>query len=152
MICYRSGHWSLFLLTKHPILTLKILGTTAAILLPIFLASSIRPFSGDLTCVDEYSEEIYHIARVVQREAGGESKEGKLAIISALRNGAHGYKVGKLRPELVELAAKEIKKPVRHQYKHWINLKLATDRRQILIAKKALRDKKGVWVDSQWFY
>ena len=85
-------------------------------------------------------------------EGRGESDEGKKAIISALRNGARGYKVGKLRPELVELVVEEMKKPVRHKYRHWINFDLATDRRQILIAKKALRDKKGVWVDSQWFY
>lgn len=137
--------------TKLSVL-LKILGTTAAFLLPIFLASSIKPFPGDLTCSDEYSEEIYHIARAVQREAGGEVLEGKLAVIDGIRNGARGYKEGKTVDSLVRLVAKTMKERVSHPYKQWINLELATDARQVGIARRAIRSGKAIRVGAHWFY
>lgn len=123
-----------------------------ALVVPIFLASSIRPFLGVQACEPAYDDKIYHYAAVIHAEARGESEEGKLAIISALKNGAHGYKVGKLRPELVELVAGEIEKPVRHPYRFWINFDRATDIRQIRLARKAMRDKRGLMVGSHWFY
>jgi hypothetical protein len=143
---------ALFIFTKSTILSLKILGTTAVLLLPIFLASSIKPFSGDLTCSDEYSEEIYHIARVVQREAGGEILEGKLAVIDGIRNGARGYKEGKTVDSLVRLVAKTMKGRVSHPYKHWINFELATDARQVRIAKRAIRNGRALKIGAHWFY
>lgn len=143
---------ALFLFTKTTVL-LKTFGTaTAALLLPIFLANPVRPFSGDMPCVDEYSEEIYHIARAVQREAGGEVLEGKLAVIDGIRNGAHGYKEGKTVDSLVRLVAKTMKEGVSHPYKHWINLELATDARQIRIARRAIRNGRAIRIGAHWFY
>ncbi len=122
--------------------------------MPTFLASSIsnEPFSGVVTCADEYIEEIYHMARVVQREAGGESLDGKIAVIDGIRNGARGYKEGKTVDSLVRLVAKAMKERVSHPYKHWINFRFATDARQIRIAKEAIRDGKAIRVGAHWFY
>lgn len=132
---------------------LKNLGNTIAILLlPISLASSSKPFSAPETCQEAHSEEIYHIARTVWSECRGEGRDGKLAVISALRNGARGYKVGKLDNSLVELVSEEMKKPVRHPYKHWIVPDRATDKRQLAIAMKAMKDGNGFWVGSHWVY
>ncbi len=124
------------------------------LLVPTFMASSVsrEPFSGVLPCADEYSEEIYHMARVVQREAGGESLEGKIAVIDGIRNGARGYKEGKSVDSLVRLVAKTMKERVSHPYKHWINFQLATDARQVRLAKKAVRNGRARRVGAHWFY
>lgn len=72
--------------------------------------------------------------------------------MDGVRNGAHGYKEGKLDTEIVELVAGEIEKPVRHPYRHWINFSLATDKRQIAIAKRALDSGNGTWIGRHFFY
>lgn len=131
---------------------LKFLGKILLIFLPVSLSPATRPFLAVEPCDPAHDEKTYHYARVLWSEARGESLEGKLAIISALKNGAHGYKVGKLRPDLVELAAGEMKKPVRHPYRFWINFDRATDIRQIRLAKKAMRDKRGITLGSHFFF
>lgn len=144
-----------FLFTKFSVLVLKNLGKTAVLLLlPFYLGSntSKEAFSGVLPCEEAYTGIVYHYASVVWREGRGEILEGKLSIVSALRNGARGYKAGKLDPELVELVAEELKNPVRHQYKHWINLELATDKKQLKIAMKAIKENKALKIGRHWFY
>ena len=105
-----------------------------------------------MACEEAYPVEYYHYAAVIYSEARGESLDGKIAVLDGLRNGAHGYKVGRLDPEIVEIVVEGMKRPVGHPYRHWINFRLATDDRQVRIAKKALRDKKGAWVDKHWLY
>jgi hypothetical protein len=144
-----------FIHHKIRILFLKNLGKTIAILLvPTFLASSISngPFSGVVTCSEVYDWKIYHYAAVIHSEARGEGENGMIATLSALRNGARGYKVGKLDPEIVELVAREIKMPVTHGHRHWIRIELATDVRQIKRARRAIESGLAVKVASQWFY
>ena len=121
--------------------------------MPVLGANSATgAFSGVLPCVDEYSEWIYHIARSVEREAGGESLEGKIAVIDGIRNGARGYKEGKTVDSLVRLVAKTMKEGVSHPYKHWINFELATDARQIRIAKRAIKSGRAKKIGLHWFY
>ena len=137
-----------FYFTKSIILTLKFLGTTAVLLLPIFLASSIKPFSGDLPCDKGHEWIVYHYAAVIHAESRGEGREGMIATLSALRNGACGYKVGKLDPEIVELVVREMEMPITHRYRHFINFRLASDRRQIRIARRS----DGIQVGNHFFY
>lgn len=120
--------------------------------IPVFLGSSTRPFPGVAPCDEAHSIEIYQIASIVYCECRGESHEGKVAVISAVRNGARGYCTGRLDDSLVRLVAREMKKPISHPYKHWINLELATDTRQVRIAKKAIREGKALKILAQWFY
>ena len=109
-------------------------------------------FPVPVACKEAYDVKIYHYAAAIYSEARGESYEGKLAVLDALRNGAHGYKVGRLEPRIVELVVEGIKRPVGHPYKHWINFELATDDRQVKIALRALRDKNGIAIGSHFFY
>lgn len=105
-----------------------------------------------MACDEGYPVEYYHYAAVIHAEARGEGYNGMIATLSALRNGARGYNVGRLDPEIVELVAEGMKKDVGHRYKHWIRFELATDTRQVRIAMRALRDGDGVWVGRHWFY
>ena len=120
--------------------------------MPVSLSPANREFPAHVACDVGYDEEIYHWAAVIYAEARGESLDGKLAVLDALRNGAHGYKVGRLEPRIVELVVEGIKRPVGHPYKHWINFELATDDRQVKIALRALRDKNGIAIGSHFFY
>ncbi len=131
---------------------MNILRTLLLLLLPFSLSPATRPFSGATGCEEAYDVKIYHWAAVIHSEARGESYKGKIAVLDALRNGAHGYKVGKLDPELVELVVEGVKKDVGHPYRHWINFDRATDKRQIRLAKKAMRDKNGIAIGNHFFY
>ena len=131
---------------------LKNLGNLAVLLLLPFFTKSNGAFLAPETCDVGYDWEIYHYAAVIHREARGEGRDGMISVLSALRNGAHGYKVGKLDPELVELVAKEMKKPVRHQFRHWIALNLATDKRQIRVALRAIKNGRALRVGGHWFF
>lgn len=115
-------------------------------------STSNEPFSAPVACEEGHGWAVYHYAAVMYAEARGESREGKLSVMDGVRNGAHGYKEGKLTRELVELAAGEIGKPVRHPYRHWINFDLATDKRQIAIARRALDSGKFLKVGNHFFY
>jgi hypothetical protein len=144
-----------FYFTKSIVLKLKILGKTIAILLlPTFLASSVlrEAFSAPLPCDVGYEWIVYHYAAVIHRESRGEGEKGMIATLSALRNGASGYKVGRLDPEIVELVAREMKMPVTHGHRHWIRIELATDVRQIKKTMKAIKSGRAVKVANQWFY
>lgn len=148
-----------FLLIKISVL-LKILVTAAAILLPIFLASSIRPFSGDLPCVDEYSVDVYAVASVLHAEARGESQAGRLAVVHAIVNRSKKYKEsilkttrrgmrsGKLDPKLVEEASWMLKTKVGHSYCHWIAFGAATDLEWVSHARK----QEGLKIGRHFFF
>lgn len=116
------------------------------------MSPSTRLFLGTETCDAGYDWKIYHYASVVHAEARGEGRSGMVAVISALRNGARGYKVGKLDPMIVELVAEEMKKPVGHPYKHWIRLVRATDKAQLRKAKRAIRRGDALKVGRHWFF
>lgn len=122
--------------------------------MPTFLASSVsnESFSGVLTCDESYPVEYYHYAAAIHAEARGEGRDGMLAVLSGLRNGARGYKVGKLDPEIVELVVEGMKKPVTHGHRHWIRFDLATDERQIGIARKAIKMGDFLKVRNHYFY
>ena len=117
--------------------------------MPVFGANSATgAFSGDLPCDKGYEWITYHYAAVIHAESRGEGRNGMIATLSALRNGASGYKVGKLDPDIVELVAKEMKMPITHRYRHFINFRLASDNRQIKIARKS----DGIQVGNHFFY
>jgi len=105
-----------------------------------------------VACDIGYEWRVYHYAAVIHAESRGEGRDGMAATLSALRNGARGYKVGRLEPEIVEIVAEGMKKDVGHRYKHWIRFELATDARQIRIARRALKDGNGFWVGNHFFY
>ena len=144
-----------FYFTKSTILSLKILGTTAAILLPIFLASSVRPFSGVLPCDKGYDVEVYAVAGVLYSEARGESQAGRLAVVHAIVNRSKKYKEsilkttrrgmrsGKIDPKLVEEASWMLKTKVGHNYCHWIAFGAATDLKWKRYAMKQNGKKVG---------
>lgn len=123
--------------------------------MPIFLASSTKPFSGDLPCVDEYSEEIYAVASVLWMEGRGESQTGRLAIVhvivnrskkykeSILKTTRRGMRSGKLDPKLVEEASWMLKTKVGHSYCHWIAFGAATDLEWVRYAKSQNGRKIG---------
>ena len=142
-----------FSFTKSKVLSVKNI-VIAILLMPTFLASSVsnEAFSGVLPCEESYPVEYYHYAAVIYSESRGEGENGMVAVLSALRNGAHGYKVGRLEPEIVELVAGEMKKDVGHRFRHWIQLESATDIRQKKIALKAIRKGEALRVGSHWFY
>lgn len=146
--------------SRNQCILLKILGTTAAILLPIFLVSSIRPFSGDFTCVDEYSATTYAVAEVLYAEARGEPQEGRLAVVHAIVNRSKKYKEtileatrrgmrsGKLDPKLVEEASWMLKTKVGHSYCHWIAFGAATD----LEWKNYAMRQSGMMIGRHFFF
>lgn len=101
-----------------------------------------------MACDVGYGWKVYHYAAVIHAEARGEGRDGMVAVLSALRNGAHGYKVGRLDPEIVELVVEGMKMPVTHRYRHFINFGLATDKRQIRLARRS----SGKWVGRHFFY
>lgn len=69
-------------------------------------------------------------------------------VVDALRNGAAGYKVGKLDPKLVELVDRQMKKPISHPYRFWLNQKTATDKRWV----KYSRGRRGKLVGRHFFF
>lgn len=126
----------------------------------MFLSSSVRPFSGDLPCVDMYSEEIYAVAAVIQSEARGEPQNGRLAVVHAIVNRSKKYKEtilettrrgmrsGKLDPKLVEEVSWMLKTKVGHSYCHWIAFDTATD----LKWKRHAKGQSGLWIGRHFFF
>ena len=88
----------------------------------------------------------------MQAEAGGESKKGMEMVVDGIRNGAHGYKEGKTVDSLVRLVAKTLEGKVRHPYRFWINLDRATDKRQLGLALRAIKNGKAKKVGAHWFF
>jgi hypothetical protein len=95
-----------------------------------------------------HDEKYYHYASVIFAEARGEGRAGQIAVLSSLRNGARGYKTGKITPELVELVVGEMKMPVTHSYRHFINFGLATDRKWVRWARR----QDGVLIGRHFFF
>lgn len=151
---------SLFLFTKTTVL-LKTFGTAAAaLLLPIFLANPVRPFSGDMPCDNGYGVEVYAVASVLYAEARGESQEGRLAVVHAIVNRSRKYeesilettrrgmRSGKLDPKLVEEASWMLKTKVSHSYCHWIAFDAATDLKWKGYAKR----QSGLSIGGHFFF
>lgn len=105
-----------------------------------------------MACDEGYPVKYYHYAAVIHAEARGEGRDGMIATLSALRNGARGYKVGRLDPRIVELVAEGMKKDVGHRFRYWIRLETATDIRQIGLAKEAIENGDAVKIGKHWFY
>jgi spore germination cell wall hydrolase CwlJ-like protein len=129
-------------------------------LLPIFVASSSRPFLGVLLSPVVYSEEVLAISRVVWREARGEPIEGQKAVVHAIRNRAiyfkedivrttyRGMKRGKLDNKIVEMVSKEMERPIQHSYIFWLNPKTATDTGWV----KYARGRRVKLIGRHWFF
>lgn len=132
-----------------------------ALLVPIFLASSIRPFSDVQTCEAGPTEEIYAVARVLWREARNQPIYGQRMMVQVIKNRAvkHNETIletvkrgmasnGRLDPVIVKLVEEEIYKDVGCNYNYWINPELATDSDWKAYSKKQF----GIKIGDHFFF
>lgn len=148
-----------FSFTKHPILRKS---TTILLLFaPFFLGHAHSgAFSGDLSHCEDLGNDVAAVAQVLYAEARGESEEGRLAIIFAIRNRAmfynepiwktcrRGMKQGMLTPTLVDEAMEGLRVEVGHDYRHWMNPRLATD----LNWKDYAMKQDGLMIGEHFFF
>lgn len=129
--------------------------------IPVFGATEAERPVFDVACVDPYPVEVYEVAKVVWAEARGESLEGKIFLIDAVRNIAHEQgcslfdatfrkrmKKGKIDQDLVALVAAQLDRKISHPYSFWINFQKATDREWADYARK----QEGSLVGRHFFF
>ena len=104
--------------------------------------------------------DILAASRVCECEAKGESIQGQIWVIDALRNRAEKYGIsivessyrglcrGRLEKRFLELASEVLKQPPSHHYCYFLNESLSTDLEWVSYSKTQQRVKVG----SHWFF